>query len=156
MSDPARKHQIDWRGEVVAVLKEERALLGKEDLEALVDGDLRLVGLNLAEVGINGRVEHEAVAQDELGVQTDIGLECPSFEERVSGVALIDVAKGSERAVRVELHVAAGRDILQSLKRGGLVEASLDAVRNARPEQVFVGTRDGTIEDNAPRLLPAR
>ena len=66
MSDPPRKHQIDRRHEVVAVLKEERALLGKEDLEALVDGDLGLVRLNLTEVGIHGRVNYEADAQDEL------------------------------------------------------------------------------------------
>ena len=107
MSDTARKYEIDRRTEVVAVFKEERALFGEEDLEALVDGDLRLIRLNLAEVGINGGIEYEAVAQDELGVQSDIGFECASFEDRVSGIALINVAKGAERAVGIELHVAA-------------------------------------------------
>src|SRR5207247_5399598 len=118
--------------------------------------DLGLVRLNLTEVGIHGRVNYEAVAQDELGVETDIRLECACFEERVSGITLVDVAKAAKGAVGIELHVAARRDVLQSLQRGCLVEAPLNAVRNARPEQIFVRTWDGTVEDDAPTLLSAR
>src|SRR6202008_782255 len=53
MAYAPRKDEIDRCREEVAVLEEERPLLGKEHLEALVDGDLGLVGLDLAEIRID-------------------------------------------------------------------------------------------------------
>src|SRR5690348_9803851 len=70
VADAAREHHVDWAGEVVAVLEEERTLFWEKHFEALVDGDLRLVGFDLAEIRIDGGVEHEAVVQDELGIET--------------------------------------------------------------------------------------
>src|SRR6266567_8203954 len=59
VGDLAREKQIDRRGEKSGVLDEERALLREKDSEALVDGDLRVVGLDLAEIGIQCDVEGE-------------------------------------------------------------------------------------------------
>ncbi len=73
MSNPAREDKIDGSCEVVAVLQKEGPLLGKEDFEPLIDCDLGLIRFDLAEVGIDSAVEHEAVVQDELGVETDVG-----------------------------------------------------------------------------------
>ena len=55
--------------EDAATLEEEVALLGKEHFVALVDRDLRLVRLDLAEVRIDRRVDGEGVAQHQLGVE---------------------------------------------------------------------------------------
>src|SRR5260370_21867069 len=43
--------------------------------------------------------------------------------------------------------------MLQAGRGRSLVETSLDANGNARPEQVFVGARDGAVQNQAPLLL---
>src|SRR5207247_2815324 len=67
--DLSRVEQVDGCLEVARVLDEEGALLGEEHLEALIDGDLGIVGLHLAEIGIDGPVEGERVSSDYLGVE---------------------------------------------------------------------------------------
>ena len=128
MSNAARKHEIDGGREEVAVFEKERPLFGKEDLEALVDRDLRLVGFHLAEIGIHGGIEDEAAMQNELAIQADIGLESAALEERMVRVALVDVSEAAEEPVRNQLHVAGRGYVLQASCRGGLIEAALDTV----------------------------
>src|SRR5262249_545144 len=106
----ARKDKVDRAGEVIAVLQKEWTLFRKEHREALIDGDLRLVGFNLAEVRIDGRIEHETVVQDELGVQADLGLHGLAVEKRMVRVAVIDVAKAAQQSVGNELNVAGRRN----------------------------------------------
>src|SRR5437868_1237173 len=108
MCNTTGEHQVDWGCEVIAVLQEEGTFLGKEHFEALIDRDLRLVGLDLAEVRINGSIQHEAVVQDELGVEADIRFQPAPFKKRVIGIALVDIAKPSQKGVRNELHIPAG------------------------------------------------
>src|SRR5262249_34950530 len=108
MTDAPRKDEIDRCREEVAVLEEERPLLGKEHLEALVDGDLRLVRLDLAEIGIDRRIQHKTPMQDELAVESDFRLEPATLEEWIVGIALIDVAITAEQAVWNQLHIARG------------------------------------------------
>ena len=66
IDDAPRKHQIERRLKIAGVLLEERAFFRKENLEALVDRDLGIVRLNLAEVRIDGGVEHQAIFDDDL------------------------------------------------------------------------------------------
>src|ERR1700688_2600353 len=108
MADIARKDHIDRTGEVVAVFEKERALLWKEDGESLVDRDLRLVGLDLAKVRIDGGVEHEAVVNDELGVETNLGLKGTALEKGIARITLVNVTKTAEQAVRDQLNISCG------------------------------------------------
>ena len=39
---------------------------------------------------------------------------------------------------------------------GGLIEAALDAVRDARPEQVLVGARNAAVQNDPPLLFVGR
>ena len=57
----------DGRIEVAGILKEKWPQLRKVDGEALVDGELRLIGLDVAEIGVDGCVDHDAVFKDEFG-----------------------------------------------------------------------------------------
>jgi hypothetical protein len=108
MRDPAREHQIHGKREIVTVLEEEWPLLWEEDFESLVNRDLRLIGFDLAEVGIDGSIEHEAAVQNELCIESDVGFEITVLEERVIGVALVDVAKVANESIGNEPAVAAG------------------------------------------------
>src|SRR4030095_9314401 len=69
------EHQVDGRREISGVLLKKRSLLGKENLESLVDSDLRFVGLHLAEIRIDSCVQDEAVLQKHLGVETCFSLD---------------------------------------------------------------------------------
>ena len=64
--------QVDGGHEVVRIFQEERALLGKENLKALIHRDLRLIGLDLTEIRVDGRIQNELIFQDGLGVQTGL------------------------------------------------------------------------------------
>ena len=65
-----REEQVHRRLEIARVLDEERSLLGEEHLEALVDGHLRIIGLDLAEVRVDSCVEGQGVAHHQLGVHS--------------------------------------------------------------------------------------
>src|SRR5512142_1015576 len=93
------EHQVNWRCEVIAVFQEKGTFLGEEHFEALIYRDLRLVGLDLAEVRINGSIQHEAVVQDELGVEADIRFQPAALKERAIGIALVDISKPSQEGV---------------------------------------------------------
>src|SRR5438445_6421406 len=153
MNDASREHQIHGKSEVVAVLEKERALFRKEDFETLVHSDLRLVRFDLAEVGVDGGIEHKTAVEDELGIDAGLSLEIAVLEERIVGVTLINIAKSTKQSIRNELDIAAGRDLLDTSRRCGLVEASLDPIRNARPENVLVSARDTAVQNDAPLLL---
>src|SRR5438105_363536 len=56
IGDAAREKQIHRRAEESGVLEKEGPLLRKEHFESLIDGDLRLVRFDFAEVGIEGEV----------------------------------------------------------------------------------------------------
>src|SRR4029077_16193559 len=110
VGDAAREDQVDRCCEEVAVLEEEGPLLGEEDFEALVYRDLGLVGFDLTEIWIHRCVEHEAPGQDEFSVKANIRFESAAFEDRMVGVALVDVAEAAKEAIGNQLNVAAGRD----------------------------------------------
>src|ERR1700756_3276828 len=127
MSHAAGEDEINGAGEVVAVFDEERAFFRKENFEALVDRDLRLVGFDLAEVGVDGGIENEAVAQDVLGIDSALGLKGAAGEEGIRRISPIDVAVAAQQSIGNELKVVRG-DVIDSARDGRLVEAALNAV----------------------------
>ena len=70
MHDVAGVEQGNWRerGEVVRILQKERAKLGKVHRISLIDGELRLVRLYVAEVRIDSYVEDDAVFENCLSL----------------------------------------------------------------------------------------
>ncbi len=86
MHDVARVDQIDGRDEVVGILKKEGPQFGKVNGEALIDGELRLIGFDIAEVGVDGRVENDAVFQDQLGFAAVGAFKMTRTEVGVGGV----------------------------------------------------------------------
>ena len=104
-----REEQVLRSLEEPGVLDREWTLLGKEHLVTLVDGDLRLVGLDLTEIRVDGEVDGHRVLENSLGIKADTsGL--------VAGVALIPKhAICSEVAVRNRQQVSPRRDTLDPL-----------------------------------------
>src|SRR5207249_4816367 len=82
--------------EKICVFQEEGPFFREEDFEALVDGVLRFVGLDLSEVGIDGGVEDEAVMKDEFGIQACLALRIDLVETRLRWIASIERAEASE------------------------------------------------------------
>ena len=68
LCEAAGEEQLDRGLEVAGVLDEERTLLRELDLEALVGGHLRLVGLDLAEVRLDRDVHGDGVLHHRLDV----------------------------------------------------------------------------------------
>src|SRR6266567_1780375 len=133
MRDATREHHVDWTDEVVAVFQKERTLLGKENFEALVDGDLRLVGFDLADIGTEGGIEDEAVVQDELGIESNLGLQGAAIKKWVGWVERINVAETAEECVGNQLDIARGGQI-EGGGGSGLIEAALSTVGDSRPK----------------------
>src|SRR5205085_11151879 len=104
-----RKHQVDGSIEVIAVLQKKRPLLWKENLKALVDGDLRLIRLDLAEVWIHRGIQHEAIVQNEFRIQPDFRLQLSAFKERIRRIALVDVPEAAQQTVWNQLDIAHAR-----------------------------------------------
>src|SRR5260370_37760183 len=57
--DPARKKQIDRGRKKTRIFNKERPLFREENREALIDGELRVVRLHLAEIRIQRNVERQ-------------------------------------------------------------------------------------------------
>src|SRR5689334_2273142 len=70
----SRENQVERSLEVIRIFLEEGPLLRKEHLKALVHRDLRIVRLNLAKIRIDGGIKHQAVFDDNLGVEAGFGL----------------------------------------------------------------------------------
>ena len=83
--------------------------------------------------------------QDELKVKTNIGFEGAALKKGLVGIALVDITKAAKKSVGNQLDVPAGRNVLQSGRGCGLVKSSLNANGDSRPEQVFIGARDGAV-----------
>src|SRR5579864_1955362 len=152
MPDVASEHQVDGAGEVVAVFKEKWPLLGEEHRETLVDGDLRLVRFDLAEIRVDCGGQHKAVMQDELRIQPHFWLQGTACEDGMRGVAIIDVAKPAQQSIGNELNIASRRNVIDTAGGRSLIESPLYAIRDAWPEEVFVGARNTAIENDPPLL----
>ena len=90
--------------------------------------------------------------QDELRVQTDIRLEGAALEKGMVGIALVNVAEAAQQSVGNQLNIASRRQV-EAGDGCSLIEASLNAIGNPRPEQIFIGARDTSIQNDAPLLI---
>ena len=70
VGDPAREEELGRGLEESRVLDEERPPLGEDDLVPLVDGHLRLVGFDLAEIGIERGIQRVRFVEHQLRVET--------------------------------------------------------------------------------------
>src|SRR6266446_1255440 len=86
VGDLTREKEIDRRREKSGVLDKERPLLRKKNGEALIDGDLRVVGFYLAEIGIQSDVERERIFKNEFGVEPGAMFELVLKRRRRSGI----------------------------------------------------------------------
>ncbi len=75
INHPPRKHQIQRRGKITGVLLKEGPLFRKENFEALVHRDLRIIGFDLPEIRIDGGVKNQAVFQHDLRIQPGFRLQ---------------------------------------------------------------------------------
>src|SRR6266853_3234974 len=156
VGNAAREDEIDGRLEIIRVLLEKGPRLGKENLEALVDSNLRLVGFDLAEVGIGGRVDDELVFEHQLGVQAHLPERGSSRVKDMVGVVQVKFLKRARNAIGYELNVPARRNLFQTGSRALLIEPSLDAAGIGRPEGVFTGAGNFAVQDDPPGLRVAR
>src|SRR6202034_955624 len=138
------------------VLEKERALLGEVDGIALVDGDLRILRLNLAEIRIYRGVDGEMVVDDELGVHPRLALHVGMLKIRIGGIASIERAKTAEQAIRNEFDVAPRRNAFETGQSSSLTEPALDPLRDVRPERILSLPRNAAVEDDSPLLHISR
>src|SRR2546421_12610585 len=92
---------------VVGILQKERALLRKVDLETLIDSDLRVVRLDLAEIGMQRRIDDERVAQHEFRIESGAVGDFRFLESRAGSRIEIDRAERSRHRIRRQLNVVA-------------------------------------------------
>src|SRR4051812_7552295 len=67
-------------------------------------------------------------------------------------IARIDVMESAQQSIGNQLDIVSRGNVIESGCGRRLVEASLDAVGDARPEKIFVGARDTAVENDAPLL----
>jgi hypothetical protein len=152
VDDAAREQERRFSPEKIRVLEEERAPFWKLDLEALVDGHLWLVGLDLAEVRVVGEVEHHTVAQHELRIEADVILGV-LVEARAARERLVEHVVAAHERERNELDISARRDVAHARERRGLVQPAVDRLRVRRPMGLLAEPRNLALELDSPRLL---
>ncbi len=148
IDDAPREKQVDRRLEVARVLGEERSLLREEDLEALVHRHLRIVGLDLAEVRVDRRIDRQPVPDDHLGVHADPPVSLVA-KGRPTG---IEEASPRPNRVGVDLDVAPGRDPRKSTQRAELRDETLNTLGNVGPVHLFVVALNHTPDRDPPGL----
>jgi len=133
MHNAARVDEINGRNKVVGVLKKERPQLGKINREALIDGELWLLGFDIAEVGIDGGVDNDAVLQDQLGLAAIRAFKVTRAEVGIGGV---DVDKGALilcQRVRIQLKIVRAADAFDPVQNAFLAKDAGDVGGYARP-----------------------
>ena len=91
--NPPGKYQVERRREIAGIFLEEGPLLRKENLKPLVDRDLWIIRFHLPEVRIYRAVQHQAVFQDNLGIQACFRFKVLAGEAVASRIALIENTK---------------------------------------------------------------
>ena len=148
--DAARINQIDWRNEVVRILQEEWPELRKVDRISLIDGELRLIGFDIAEVRIDGRIKDDAVFDDGLGLAARSAFNVPRTEIGVDRVRGLQRALILPQDVGIDLHIMRTDHALDALERSLLAERARDVGGNARPVVGLAVARNVAHEDHAP------
>src|ERR1700682_1591598 len=101
IGDAASKDEIDGSGEVACVFEKEWTLLRKENFEALIDGDLRLVGSALGKIGMQRGVEDQGILDDEFGIEAGARFETLPVKMGHAAGAIVEAAarRSEERRV---------------------------------------------------------
>ena len=141
--------QADGGLEVAAVFNEKRPYLREVGRKALIR-DGRIVDADLAEIGVDGGIEHQAVVQDELCIEPAIPLEMLVFEVRVGGVDGVYLPQVATQYIRFKLKVLAMLDIAETFGCHVLGQAAGDRMPVLWPEGLFVGVGNIPLQDNAP------
>jgi hypothetical protein len=123
-----------------------------EELEPLVHRDLGLVGFHLAEIRIDGRVEDDVVAEDELGVEPAGRIEGLPGDDAIGKGRGIEKPRLVGEDVRGELEVPSGGDLLEPGSQRLLAEPSANLRRNAGPVGPFVHAGDPAQQHDSPRF----
>ena len=152
VNDAAGKQQDRVGGEEVCVLHEERATLGVLHFEALVDGDLRLVRLDLREVRIQCQVQHPGIVEHELGIDAHVVF-LVAFHQRAACSAGVDRLDVSCEQEWHDLRVAAGRDIADASHHCGLVQTTVNADGVGWPEAFLAQAWNLAAGLHAPHLV---
>src|SRR5207302_11274169 len=134
IGDATSEEKINRRAEVVGVLNKKRALFREKHLKALVDRDLRVVGFHLAEVGIAGNIQHQAVMEDELGVETKPAAGGAAFKMGVGEIRSVESAERIEQSVRNERQRTPGFDAVHAVTNGSATESPFRPAGYSRPE----------------------
>lgn len=145
VGDPACENEIDRGLEIVRVFLKKGPRLRKENLEALVDRNLRLIGFDLAEVGIGGRIDDEFVFEYELRVQAHLPERGSPRVEDIAWIVRVNFPERARDAIGDELNIPARRNLLQTGSRALLIEPPLDAAGIRRPESVFIGAWNAPV-----------
>ena len=133
-NSPAEE-QIDRSFKKVVILQEKRPPLGEADFKAPVDRHLRIVGLHLAEIRIDGNIERKTVTEHELRVQPHVRFGIIGHKTWKIIIPCIQAAKRPEEPERNHLKVPAGRDILQADQRGSLINTAVDPRGDPGPKR---------------------
>ena len=72
------------------------------------------------------------------------------------GIAQVEVPEGAKKAIRNELEIASGRNILQPCGIAFLIQAAFDATGDSRPEGALVVTLDVPVQQDSPGLRIVR
>ncbi len=92
MNDVTRVDQGDGRDEEVRILKKKRPQFGKIYRITLIDGELRLIGLHVAEVRIDSSVKDDAVLENGFKLTARRVLEMPRTEVGVERIHALEFA----------------------------------------------------------------
>src|SRR5579863_482362 len=141
MDDVARVDKQDRRAEEIRVLKKEGPELRKVDGVALVDGELGLIRFDIAEIGIDGSVEDDAVFDDELGFAAGSALEAPGAEVWIERIEIDQFALILGEHVGIDLQIMGAGDAFDAMHGGFLGENAGDAGGDTRPEVGFAVAR---------------
>ena len=153
MHDVAGVNERDGGAEVAGILKKERAQLGEVHGEALIHGELRLIGLNIAEIGIDGAVQDDAVFDDELNLAAGGAFDVPRAEVRVRWVKVDELALVLTQRVGVQLEVVRAGHAFDAAQRGLLGQYAAYVGGHARPVVRLGVAGQIALKDHAPIFL---
>src|SRR5262249_8446907 len=125
IGNSAREEEILRCRKESSILHKEWPLLREKHLKSLIDGDLRIVGFDLAEVWFEGDVQGDGVMEDNLGIQpaSHLGVR---FDRRNGFIKELRVG---QKPVGIQLNIAARRNPFYSVKLSQLRVECGDLVR---------------------------
>src|SRR5712691_4213642 len=132
------------------MFREERPLFREKNLKPLVHRDLGIVRFNLPKVRIDGGIQHQAVFDHDLGVESGFGFHMLAGKTVSGRIPFIQGTKGAHGAVGNELHVSPGRDSFKTLEGTFLREPALKLATDGRIIRTLAVTGNHAGQDYPP------